>query len=216
MDRDKVQAVLDWPLPTTISQLRGFLGLTGYYKWFVRNFAIIASPLTDLLKKNAFSWTTNATTTFRHLQQALLEAPVLQLPDFAKNFSVETNASGMGIGVVLAQEGHPIAYFSKKLLHRMQQSSAYSREVFAITQAVKRWRQYLLGRHFIIKTDHQSLKGLIEQTIQTPEQQKWLTKLLGYDFTITYRPGRDNKVADALSRHPTNPLLAAVSQPQLS
>ena len=114
MDRDKVQAVLDWPLLTTVTQLRGFLGLIGYYRRFVHNFAIIASPLTDLLKKNAFTWTIKATTTFRHLQRALLQALVLQLPNFAKNLNVETDAFGTGIGVVLAQEGRLIAYFNKK------------------------------------------------------------------------------------------------------
>ena len=98
MNREEVQDVLDWPLPTTITQLRGFLGLTGCYRRFVCNFAIIASPLTDLLKKNAFTWTTKATTSFCHLQQA----PILQLPKFAKILSVETDATGTGIGVVLA------------------------------------------------------------------------------------------------------------------
>ena len=114
MDRDKVQVVLDWPLLTTVTPLRGFLGLIGYYRWFVHNFVIIASPLTDLLKKNAFTWTIKATATFSQLQWALLQALVLQLPNFAKKFNVETDAFGTGIGVVLAQEGHLIAYFNKK------------------------------------------------------------------------------------------------------
>lgn len=137
------------------------------------------------------------------------------LPDFSKNFLIQTDASGLGVGVILSQNGHPIAYFSKQMSLRLQQASTYVREMYAITEAVKRWRQYLLGRPFQIQTDHQSLRSLLSQTVQTPEQYKWLTKLLGYDFTITYRPGIENGPADALSRisHSTLHTLQAVSKP---
>ncbi|KAI3742689.1 hypothetical protein L1987_60382 [Smallanthus sonchifolius] len=134
--------------------------------------------------------------------------PILRLPDFSKPFIVETDASGTGIGAVLSQDKHPLAYFSKKLCPRMQQASTYHREMYAITQAISKGRQYLLGHKFTIITDQQSLKRLQDQDIQTPEQQKWLGKLLGFDFEIVYRPGTQNGAADALSRAPSDHLMA--------
>ena len=111
---------------------------------------------------------------------------MLTLPNFAKPFVLETDASGTGIGAVLSQDNHPIAYFSKKISMRMQKQSAYAREMYVITEAVSKFRHYLLGHKFIIKTDHKSLKEMQGQVIQTPEQQAWLPKLLGFDF-IFYR-----------------------------
>lgn len=121
---------------------------------------------------------------------------------------METDASGRRIGAILSQQSHPIAFFSQKLSSRMQQASTYHREMFAITQAVSKWRQYLLGRQFTILTDQQSLRNLTTQ--QTPEQQKWLTKLVGYDFWILYRPGKQNTAADALS-HTSEAVLMTIS-----
>jgi len=102
----------------------------------------------------------------------------LSLPDFALPFIVETDASGLGIGVVLSQVGHPIAYFSKKLSPRMQRQYAYVRELYAIIEAVAKFRHYLVGHYFIIRIDHRSLKHLIGQVIQTSEQESLLPKLL--------------------------------------
>lgn len=132
----------------------------------------------------------------------LSSTPVLALPNFCQEFTLETDASGVGIGAILSQKGHPVAFFSQKLSLRMQQASTYHREMFAIIQAVSKWRQYFLGRRFTIYTDQQALRNLTNQTIQTPEQQKWLSKLVGYDFSIIYRPGKQNRAADALSQVP--------------
>lgn len=131
-------------------------------------------------------------------------------------FDVTTDASGMTVGAVLSQETNPLAFFSKKLCSRMQCASAYDHEMFAFTEAIKKWLQYLLGRHFRGFIDQKSLKNLMSRTIQTPSQQKWLTKLLGYDFEILYTLDRDNAVADVLSRHSASsePLFAAVSSYQ--
>ncbi|WVZ26300.1 hypothetical protein V8G54_004844 [Vigna mungo] len=107
------------------------------------------------------------------------------------------------MGAVLSQNGHPIAYFSKQFCPKLQNSSTYIRELCAITSAVQKWRQYLLGRHFIIQTDQKSIKELLSQTVLTPDQQTYLSKLLGYDFEIQYRPGKTNSTADALSRLPS-------------
>lgn len=200
MDADKVAAVKEWPTPVNVKQVRFFLGLTGYYRRFIRNYASVAGPLTALLKKERFSWHEAAETTFNQLKAAITAAPVFGLPDFSQPFTLETDASGIGVGAVLSQNGHPIAYFSKKMSPRMQRQSAYTRELFAITEALAKFRHYLLGHKFTIKTDQKSLKSLLDQSVQTPEQQAWLHKFIEYDFKIKYKPGKDNIVVDALSR----------------
>lgn len=118
----------DWPIPTTLKQLRGFLGLTGYYRRFIKNYAMISQPLTDLLKKNGFMWNDRAQKSFELLKQAMIQAPVLALPNFEEEFVVETDASGIGVGAVLQQGGHPIAYLSKALSLRHQALSTYEKE----------------------------------------------------------------------------------------
>ncbi|XP_019450597.1 PREDICTED: uncharacterized protein LOC109352871 [Lupinus angustifolius] len=199
-DPDKIQAMLEWPQPRSLTTLRGFLGLTGFYRKFVKHYATLAAPLTDLLKLQTFKWTTEAQVTFQELKTAMSTTPVLQLPNFSKAFVVETDASVVAIGAVLSQDRHPVAFFSKKMTLRMQHASAYVREMFAVTESVKKWRQYLIGRQFYIYTDQQSLKYLMTQGLHTPEQQKWATKLIGFDYEIKYRTGTSNRVVDALSR----------------
>ncbi|GKV33977.1 hypothetical protein SLEP1_g42408 [Rubroshorea leprosula] len=147
----KISAMQAWPVPKSVKELKGFLGLTG-------------------------------------------------LPDFQEEFIIKTDASGTGVGAVLMQKGHPIAFLSKALAAKHQGLSTYEKELLALVMAVTKWRPYLVGRHFVIKTDHHSLKYLLEQRIATPAQQKWLSKLLGYDYEISYKKGAENHVADALSR----------------
>ncbi|GJY04844.1 putative mitochondrial protein [Tanacetum coccineum] len=198
-DPHKIQAMVDWPVPTNLKQLRGFLGLTGYYRRFVKNYASISMPLTALLKKNAFGWNMEAQTAFEKLKSVMTQTPVLQLPDFNEVFIIETDASGIGIGAVLQQNGHPIAFLSKTLAPKHQVLSTYEKEFLAVIQALEKWRGYLLDRHFVIKTDHYSLKYLLDQRITTPAQMKWLPKLMGFDYEIVYKKGAENVVADALS-----------------
>ncbi|VFQ77888.1 unnamed protein product [Cuscuta campestris] len=135
----------------------------------------------------------------------MVTAPVLQLPDFNLTFYVETDASDAGIGAVLLQRGHPLAFFSKKLGPRRRAASTYHKELYAIVESVQKWRQYLLGREFVIRSDQRSLKDLHGQVIQTPEQQFYIRKLMGFKFRIEYKTGASNKVADALSRRDSVP-----------
>jgi hypothetical protein len=203
-DPNKIKAVLDWPLPKSIKSLRGFLGLTGYYRKFIKHYGAIAAPLTAMLKKNAFVWTCEAKEAFQALRMAVTQAPVLALPNFSQTFIIECDASGFGIGAVLMQNKRPIAYISKALKGKALHMSTYEKELFALVTAIQKWRPYLLGQSFVVKTDQQSLKFLLEQKVGTHFQQKWLTKLLVYDFSVEYKKGVDNKVADALSRREDN------------
>lgn len=130
----------------------------------------------------------------------MTKPPVLALPNFSEPFVIETDASNHGIGVVLMQQGHPIAFISKALSPRHVTLSTYEKELLAVIHAVQKWRSYLLDRHFVIKTDQQSLKHLLENKLNTSFQQRWLSKLLGYDYEICYKRGAENKVADSLSR----------------
>ncbi|XP_062093432.1 uncharacterized protein LOC133799409 [Humulus lupulus] len=192
MDSSKVQAMIHWPLPTTLKELRGFLGLTGYYQKFIAGYGAIARPLTDQLKKEKFWWTEATTQAFNYLKQAMISVHVLALPDFSKTYVVETDALGFGIGVVLMQEGRPIAYYSQVLKPHAQLKSIYEKELMAIVLAILKWQPYLLGCRFFVRTDQQSLKFLLEQRLVTSDHHKWLVKLLGYDFKIQYRPGVGN------------------------
>lgn len=200
VDSAKVDSIVQWPKPKTLKALRGFLGLAGYYRKFVRHFGLIAKPLTNMLKKNGFVWSSEAENAFEALKHAMATTPVLALPDFSKEFLVECDASGIGIGAVLSQEGHPIAFLSKTLAQRHIALSVYDKEMLAVVFAVQHWRLYLLGHHFKILTDHRTIQHFLEQRITTPAQQKWLLKLIGYDYSIQYRCGTNNVVADALSR----------------
>jgi hypothetical protein len=200
VDPKKIEAMQDWPHPKTLKILHGFLGLTGYYRKFIKNYGKISAPLTTLLKKNSFTWTPAVAQAFQTLKTAMCTTLVLALPDFTKTFVLECDASGKGIDTILMQEGQPLAFTSKQLSENNLGKPIYEKEMLAILHAVELWRPYLLGQRFQIKTDHQSLKYFLEQRISSQEQQKWVTKLFGYDYEIIYKKGKENVVADALSR----------------
>jgi hypothetical protein len=179
-DTSKVATVVSWPVPATIKALRGFLGLAGYYRKFVKNFGVLAKPLTELLKKNVvFVWTSQHDTAFQALKQALSSAPVLALPNFHKPFSIETDASRKGIGALLQQDGHPLAFVSKALGTTNMCLLAYEKEYLVILLVVTQWRTYLHHAKFCFYSDQRSLIHLNEQSMHTPWQQKVFTKLLG-------------------------------------
>ncbi|BBN67650.1 hypothetical protein Prudu_144S000300 [Prunus dulcis] len=198
VDPEKIDAMLEWPKPTTV-------------KAYV-DYGKIARPLTEMLKKGSFKWSLQAEESFERLKEAMTKAPVLALPDFNKLFIVECDASGSRIGGVLMQEKRPIAFFSHALQGKTLFLSTYEKEMMALVFAVQKWRPYLLGRKFVVRTDQRSLRHLWEQKITTTAQEKWLVKFMGYDFTIEYKKGKENLVADALSRRNASGV-AAISTP---
>ena len=196
-------AVSNWPVPTNLKHLRGFLGLTGYYRRFIQHYGILYRPLTQLLKKGVqFQWTPQAQEAFQLLKTALVQALVLALPDFTKQFIIETDASDEGFGAVLMQENHPISYLSKSVGPKNRALSTYEKECMAVILAVDKWRPYLYHQEFIIRTDHRSLLFLMDQRVTTKMQQKALLKLMDLKFIIQYKKGVSNSAADALSRVP--------------
>lgn len=153
MDPRKIEAVVQWPIPATVTTLRGFLGLASYYRKFCPKFGEIARPLHNLTKKNQFKWTADAQLAFDRLKVAMSSTPVLALPNFDDEFVIETDASGLGIGAVLSQQGRPIAFLSKGIATTKQGWSIYEKEMLAILEAIRSWRPYLVGRRFKIITD---------------------------------------------------------------
>ena len=145
-----------------------------------------------------------------------MTTPILAMSNFNKVFTIETDASGEGIGAVLTQQGKPIAFMSRALGMTKKSWSMYAKEMLAIVEAIHTWRPYLLGHKFFIQTDHHNLKYFLEQRIATSEQQTWVAKLLGYDYEIKYRPVSENFVADALSRKQGSPILHGISFSQVS
>jgi hypothetical protein len=179
--------------------LWGFLGLMGYYRKFVKSYGKIVAPLIALLKKNAFNWTLVDDQSFHALKEVVCMTLVMSLLDFKKTFVLECDASRKGIRAILMQEGQSMAFTRKQLSEHHLGQSRYEKEMLAILHVVDLWCPYLLGQCFQIKTYHQSLKHFLEHRISSLEQQKWVTKIFGYDYEIIYKKGKENVVVDALS-----------------
>jgi hypothetical protein len=167
----------------------------------------LIAPLTNFTKKGAFVWIKKAQETFEKIKQVMRSCPVLALPDFTQRFVLECEASGIGIGYVLMKNGHPIAFKSCKLREYEWHYSINDKEVLAIMHALTKFLQYLVGNRFKVKTDHNSLRFLMEQKELNEQQQKWISKIQAYDFEIEYVKGKNNVVVDALSRIPTLSLM---------
>ncbi|GBL83266.1 Retrovirus-related Pol polyprotein from transposon 297, partial [Araneus ventricosus] len=206
-DPGKIKAVVDWPRPETIHDLRSFLGLCTYYRRFVKNFSTIARPLHKLTEtKSNFNWTEECEKSFNSLKQALTSSPILTYPRTDKDFILDTDASNEGIGAVLSQnignEEHVIAYFSKSLGKPERNYCVTRKELLAIVKSIEHLHHYLYGQKFLLRTDHASLRWLLN--FKEPEGQiaRWIQRLQKYDFEIQHRKGTSHGNADALSRRP--------------
>ncbi|KAK1602109.1 hypothetical protein QYE76_017152 [Lolium multiflorum] len=201
VDESKIEAIQNWPTPMNVSQVRSFHGLAGFYRRFVPNFSTIAAPLNDLTKKGVvFEWGAAQDHAFDELKRLLTSAPLLALPDFNKQFEIECDASGIGIGGVLMQEGRPIAYFSEKLSGAKLNYPIYDKELYALIRVLEVWQHYLWPKEFIIHSDHEALKYLKAQSTLHKRLAKWVEFIESFPYIIKHKKGKDNIVADALSR----------------
>ena len=202
---DKVEAVIKFPIPKTIKKVQSFHGLANYYRSFIPNFAEIAEPIIKLTRKNAkFEWTNECQDAFDRLKSSLTTAPVLVFPDYDQPFLLTTDASGLALGAVLSQgtinKDRPIAYYSRTLSENERKWSTIEREMLAIVDSVKKFRCYLLGKPFIIYSDHKPLQGALKACNISKRLLLMQNKMIDYEYRIVYKPGKVNQNADALSR----------------
>jgi hypothetical protein len=220
VDPKKVQEVMDWKPPTTVRQIRSFLGLAGYYWRFIPDFSRIAKPMTELLKRRfipdfsriakpmtellkkgvKFDWSQKYGDAFHTLRRHQTTALLLGQPDNTKSFDVYCDASGTRLGCVLMQDNRVIAYASRALRLHEQNYPTHDLDLAAVVHALKIWRHYLMGAHCNIFTDHKSLKYIFTQANLNMRQRRWLELIKDYDLEVHYHPGKANVVADALSR----------------
>ena len=206
-DPKKIECIAEWPIPRNVREVRSFLGLCGYYRRFIANYSHIAKPLTRLTEKDyKFNWTEECSEAFNSLKQMLITAPILAHPDFSKPFILDTDASDQAIGAVLAQrfdnKERVVAYASRTLTKTERKYCVTRKELLALVFFVKYFRHYLYGSDFTVRTDHSSLRWLMN--FKNPEGQvaRWLEILSTYTFTVEHRPGRLHGNADSLSRKP--------------
>lgn len=210
MDPVKVAAVKEWPIPTCLREVRGFLGFANFYRRFIHNFAHMARPLNDLTKKEVeWTWEDEQQKAFDSLREAFITAPILALWDPARPTRVEVDASGFATGGALMQQGedglwHPIAFRSASMDPAERNYEIYDRELLAIIEALKDWRNFLEGlpQPFEIITDHRNLEYWRTAQDLSRRQARWSLWLSRFDFTLTHRAGKSNTQADALSRLP--------------
>ena len=206
-NQDKIAQIQQATRPETKKQLRSFLGLAGYYRKFVPNYAAIAVPLTDLTKKgepNLIRWGESQDKAFNTLKLKLSSQPILHLPDVNRTFTLRTDASDTGIGAILLQEHEgqkfPTAYASKKLLDRERAYSTIEKECLAVVWAVLKFETYLYGREFVLEVDHYPLLAIRRSKVANARILRWALALQPYRFRIEAIKGKDNVGADFLSR----------------
>jgi hypothetical protein len=203
VDPCKVQDVLSWKSHASVHQIRQFLGLAGYYRRFIPDFSKIAHPMTKLHQKDVkFVWRLACEEAFQALKKFLTSAPILAQPDIEKPFEVYCDASRTGLGCVLMQDGHVIAYASRQLKKHEVNYLTHDLELAAVVHALKIWRHYLLGNKVHIFTDHKSLRYIFTQPELNLRQRRWLELIKDYNLEVHYHPGKANVVADALSHKP--------------
>ncbi|KAJ9525275.1 hypothetical protein QJQ45_020806, partial [Haematococcus lacustris] len=209
VDPDKVRAIVDWPVPSSLTQLQSFLGAANFVRKFVHNFSAISAPLTDLCGKLSatfpwHSWPDHERLAFYELKAAVANVPMLRLPDHTQPFQVYCDASLQGVGAVLMQDGYPLAYLSKKLSSAEVNYTTGEQEMLALVTACKEWRCYLEGVPFTLFTDHKPLISLPTQKNLSRRQARWMELLSRFDFKLEYIQGPVNP-ADPLSRLITGP-----------
>jgi hypothetical protein len=201
VDPAKVKEIVEWRMPSTVTEVRSTLGLAGYYRRFIEGFSKIAKPITSLMEKGReFKWDEKCQKSFNQLKLRLMSPPMLVMPDLQKGFDIYCDACGQGLGSVLMQEGHVIAYASRYLRKHELNYPTHDLELAAVVHALKIWRHYIMGTKCQVYTDHKSLKYIFTQKDLNLRQRQWLELIKDYDLEIHYHPGKANLVADALSQ----------------
>ena len=201
VDPMKIEAVMNWKPPRNVTEVRSFLGLAGYYWRFVQGFSVITSSLTRLLRKGVkFEWDDKCQSSFELLKEILVEAPVLIQPTSSRDYTMCSDASRIGLGCVLMQDGKVVVYASRQLKPHEQNYPTHDLVLAAVVFALKIWLHYLYGEKCRIFTNHKSLKYLLTQKDLNLRQYRWLELFKDYDCIIDYHPGKANVVADDLSR----------------
>ena len=218
-DKSKIELVQEFPAPKNQKQVKQFLGLAGYYRRFIKDYANIASPLNSLLQKNKkFDWNDKCETAFQTLKERLVTEPILSYPDFSKPFELYVDSSGVAIGMVLGQFQNGmekvIAYGGRSLSAAERNYSTTEQEALAVIAGIKHFHPYLTGRQFIVHTDHHSLKWLLGLKMSRGRLARWSLLIQQYDFIVKHRPGRVHSNADVLSRHPKYETLNAITTAQ--
>ena len=204
VDDEKIKAIRDCPIPKNVSGVRSFHGSASFYRRFVKDFSTIASPLNEIVKQNVeFKWESEQDKTFNALKEKLTNALILALSNFFKSFEIECDASNVGIGTILLQEGHTIAYFSEKLKDAIFNYSTYDKELYALVRALQTWQHYFLPKEFVIHSDHESLKHLKSQGKLNKRHARWVQFLEQFPYKIKHKQGKANVVADGISRRYT-------------
>lgn len=210
---DKIQKILNLTLPTRQDQIRQFLGISGYYRRFIKGYAKIAQPMTKFLKKDAKVnvLDNEYIKSFNCLKEHLSTQPILKYPNFDKEFTINTDASNYAIGAVLLQDGQPVSYISRTLNKHEMNYSTTEKEFLAVCWAVKYLRPYIYGRQFKLQTDHQAIAWLHKKYMGSdlnPKLQRWLLGLGEYNMKIDYIKGKENVIADFLSRVNSNEIMS--------
>ncbi|KAK4381994.1 Retrovirus-related Pol polyprotein from transposon.6 [Sesamum angolense] len=211
MDRKKVQAVMDWGIPSKMADLRSFLGLANYYRRFIKGYSKIVNPLKDLLRKDQkWEWIVACDDAFRSLKKAISSQPVLKLPQFNKPFEMQVDASDRALGGMLVQDKHHVAFESHKLKDAELRYNTHEKEMTAVIHCLKVWRHYLLGTKFTVVTDNVANTYFKTQQKLSPKQARWQEFLGEFNFEWVYRLGKHNDMADAVSRKLVEEYFAAL------
>src|SRR5450759_702690 len=205
VDLEKVTAILALIRPSNVKEVRGFLGMVGYYRRFVEGYAKLALPLTKLLKETPFQWTKRQEEAFKELKMRMVKAPMMVAPDFDKVFYVTSDASGFCVGVILWQYGEdkeerPIYYCSRQMSPAEKNYTTTERECLPIIYACKKFRHYLLGYDVVTHTDHAAIRHLVNKPDLSGRLARWIMLLQEFQYQIKVKPGLGNKNVDFLSR----------------
>jgi hypothetical protein len=206
MDPEKVRAIREWPSPSNLFEVQSFHGLVSFYRKFIRNLSGICAPMLDTVKKKhrSFSCIEEDEKGFKVLKEKTTGQPILVLPNFGKTFQVRCDASGLAIGAVLSKDNKPVAYFSEKMNDTKKNHSTHDKfffiKFYAVIQALKKLRHYLIPKEFVLYSDNHSLQFITRKEKLNQKHAKSVEFMQNFTFVIKHIVGTANKVADALSR----------------